>query len=75
LASYGLEYRFVAKYFKGDFTFDEMQQKLQHAIHQFAKRQLTWFRRMERMGINIHWVDGDADPAQAILAIIKNRRD
>lgn len=75
LASYGLEYRFVAKYLKGEFTFDEMQQKLQHAIHQFAKRQLTWFRRMERMGINIHWVDGDADPAQAILGIIKNRRD
>jgi len=75
LESYGLEYRFIAKYLKGELTFDEMQQKLQHAIHQFAKRQMTWFRRMERMGINIHWIDGDANPTKAILQIIENRRD
>jgi len=75
LESYGLEYRFIAKYLKGELTFNDMRQKLQHAIHQFAKRQMTWFRRMERMGINIHWLDGDADPAQAILQIIENRRD
>ncbi|MGB9698966.1 MAG: tRNA (adenosine(37)-N6)-dimethylallyltransferase MiaA [Thermodesulfobacteriota bacterium] len=75
LESYGLEYRFIAKYLKGELTFDEMEEKLRHAIHQFTKRQMTWFRRMERMGINIHWVDGGADPAQAILQIIENRRN
>ncbi len=72
LESYGLEYRFLAQYLKGELTFMEMQQKLQQAIHQFAKRQMTWFRRMERMGINIHWIDGEPDPAQTILQIIKN---
>lgn len=74
LESYGLEYRFLAKYLKGELTFDEMKEKLRHAIHQFAKRQMTWFRRMERMGIQIHWVDGDADPAQAILQVIENKK-
>lgn len=72
LESYGLEYRFVAKYLKGEFTPSEMQQKLQQAIHQFAKRQMTWFRRMERLGLAIHWVDGGQEPAQTILKFIKN---
>ncbi len=74
LESYGLEYRFLAKYLKGELTFEEMQQKLQQAIHQFAKRQMTWFRRMERMGINIRWIEGEPDPAQTILQIIKNEQ-
>lgn len=74
LESYGLEYRYIAKYLKGELTFDEMKEKLRHAIHQFAKRQMTWFRRMERMGIQIHWVDGEPDPAQAILKIIESEK-
>lgn len=74
LEAYGLEYRFIAKYLKGELNFNEMRQKLQHAIHQFAKRQMTWFRRMERMGINIHWVDGEPDPAQVILQVMESRK-
>lgn len=73
LEAYGLEYRFIAKYLKGELTRPEMQEKLQHAIHQFAKRQMTWFRRMERLGLPIYWVEGDKDPASAILNFIKNK--
>lgn len=73
LEAYGLEYRFIAKYLKSELTFNDMHQKLQHAIHQFAKRQMTWFRRMERLGLPIQWVDGDKDPASAILKFIKNK--
>lgn len=73
LEAYGLEYRFIAKYLKSELTFNDMHQKLQHAIHQFAKRQMTWFRRMERLGLPIQWADGDKDPASAILKFIKNK--
>ena len=67
LEFYGLEYRFVAKFLKGELNKNDMFQKLNSAIHQFAKRQETWFRRMERQGIPIRWVDGEKDPAGAIL--------
>jgi tRNA dimethylallyltransferase len=67
LEFYGLEYRFVAKFLKGELNRNDMFQKLNSAIHQFAKRQETWFRRMERQGILIHWVDGEKDPAGTIL--------
>ncbi|MBU1205337.1 MAG: tRNA (adenosine(37)-N6)-dimethylallyltransferase MiaA [Proteobacteria bacterium] len=67
LEFYGLEYRFVAQYLKGVWNKNDMFQKLNSAIHQLAKRQETWFRRMERQGIAIRWVDGDKDPAGAIL--------
>jgi len=67
LEFYGLEYRFVAQYLKGELSRNDMFQKLNSAIHQFAKRQETWFRRLERQGILIHWVDGSADPAATIL--------
>ncbi len=56
LIYYGLEYKFVTLYIKGDLTFDQMRSRLAIAIHQFAKRQMTWFRGMERRGIRIHWV-------------------
>jgi tRNA dimethylallyltransferase len=68
LEFYGLEYRFVAKFLKGELNRNDMFQKLNSAIHQFAKRQETWFRRMERQGIPIHWVDGNADPAAIIIS-------
>lgn len=57
LLGYGLEYRFVTQYVLGEMGFDEMRQKLATAIHQFAKRQMTWFRGMERAGCVIHWVE------------------
>jgi len=58
LDSYGLEYRFISRYLKGQMSKNEMVESLNTAIHQFAKRQMTWFRRMERKGFRIHWLDG-----------------
>ena len=55
LIYYGLEYKFVTLYLIGELTFEEMRHQLATAIHQFAKRQMTWFRGMERKGIAIHW--------------------
>jgi tRNA dimethylallyltransferase len=55
---YGLEYRYVNQYLQKEYTYDEMYQRLNTAIHQFAKRQMTYFRGMERRGIQIHWLDG-----------------
>lgn len=57
LISYGLEYKFVTLYLRGELTYDEMREKLAIAIHQFAKRQMTWFRGMERSGVRIHWTE------------------
>ena len=57
LIGYGLEYRFVTQYVLGEIGYDEMFVKLSTAIHQFAKRQMTWFRGMERSGVRIHWVE------------------
>ena len=57
LIYYGLEYKFVTEYLVGKTTYDEMYQRLEIAIHQFAKRQMTWFRGMERRGFTIHWID------------------
>ena len=58
LIYYGLEYKFVTEYVIGRFSYDEMFERLEIAIHQFAKRQMTWFRGMERRGFTIHWIDG-----------------
>ena len=57
LIYYGLEYKFLTQYAIGELTFDEMFLQLETAIHQFAKRQMTWFRGMERRGFTIHWLD------------------
>ena len=57
LIYYGLEYKFVTEYLVGKTSYDEMFTRLEIAIHQFAKRQMTWFRGMERRGFTIHWID------------------
>lgn len=57
LIYYGLEYKYVTEYVVGKLSFDEMYRQLEIAIHQFAKRQMTWFRGMERRGTVIHWLD------------------
>ena len=57
LIYYGLEYKFVTEYITGQLSYDEMFRQLEIAIHQFAKRQMTWFRGMERRGFTIHWID------------------
>ncbi|HRW63633.1 MAG TPA: tRNA (adenosine(37)-N6)-dimethylallyltransferase MiaA, partial [Bacteroidales bacterium] len=57
---YGLEYKYLTQYLIGQLSYDEMFTGLETAIHQFAKRQMTWFRGMERKGFKIHWLDGYA---------------
>ncbi len=59
LMYYGLEYKFITLYLSGQLSFAEMVRDLEIAIHQFAKRQMTWFRGMERRGIKINWIDGE----------------
>ncbi len=59
LASFGLEYRFISQYLQKKITFDEMKNRLNTAIHQFAKRQETWFRRMEKKGVVINWLQSN----------------
>lgn len=74
LIRYGLEYKFVTKFILGELEYSEMVELLNTAIHQFSKRQMTWFRRMERMGFNIHWVDvslSDDDKMNNIYQFLK----
>lgn len=59
LIYYGLEYKYITQYILGEYTFDQMFKALETAIHQFAKRQMTWFRGMERRGFHINWIDYD----------------
>ncbi len=58
LIYYGLEYKYITLYITGVLSKNEMMKKLEIAIHQFAKRQMTWFRKMERQGTKIYWIDG-----------------
>ncbi len=71
LEFFGLEYKFIAKYLKKELTYDQMFEKLNTAIHQFAKRQMTWFRKMEREGLKIHWIE-NADYESAERIIVEN---
>jgi tRNA dimethylallyltransferase len=71
LEFYGLEYRFMALHLKGELNKNDMFQKLNSAIFAFAKRQETWFRRMERGGIVIHWLDGAGEPFRDALDLIR----
>lgn len=63
LIYYGLEYKYITLYAIGEMTWDEMYRQLEIAIHQFAKRQMTWFRGMERRGIEIHWEQAENIPS------------
>lgn len=74
LIYYGLEYKFVTEYVIGRLSKDEMFRQLEIAIHQFAKRQMTWFRGMERRGFHINWVDAQL-PMPEKVAIIKQLAD
>lgn len=76
LKYYGLEYKYVTLYLEGKLDYKEMVSKLETAIHRFAKRQMTWFRGMERRGIPIHWIDygpGVEEKLQVILEKLKNQ--
>ena len=65
---FGLEYKFIAQYLKGELNKNDVFQKLNSAIHAFAKRQMTWFRKMEREGVVINWIDGaDFNKAKQLI--------
>ena len=67
LEFYGLEYRFIARHLQGALDYDTMLQQLATAIGQFAKRQETFFRRMERQGVEIHWVHAEEEPLEQAM--------
>ena len=71
LIYYGLEYKFVTEYLTGKITYDEMFTRLEIAIHQFAKRQMTWFRGMEHRGFKIHWIDATLPMEEKVSQIIQ----
>lgn len=70
LIYYGLEYKFLTQYVIGELTYEEMFLQLETAIHQFAKRQMTWFRGMERRGFTIHWLDATLPMEEKLEQII-----
>ena len=71
LHHFGLEYRYISLYLQNQMSFDDMAKTLNTRIHQFAKRQDTWFRRMERLGVVVHWIPGD-DYA-ALRSLVEDR--
>jgi tRNA dimethylallyltransferase len=75
LIFYGLEYRYVTEHLRGDISREQMFAALSVAIHQFAKRQDTWFRRMERQGVEINWLDGRDTPEANAGKLLGRYRD
>ncbi|MEI8114286.1 MAG: tRNA (adenosine(37)-N6)-dimethylallyltransferase MiaA [Bacteroidia bacterium] len=71
LTYYGLEYKYMTQYLTGHYSYQEMFDGLNVAIHQFAKRQMTWFRRMEKQGIEIRWLDGYMPMAEKVEKILE----
>jgi len=71
LIYYGLEYKYITLYLLGKISYNEMVNELEIAIHQFAKRQMTWFRGMERKGIKINWIDGELPMEEKVAKIIE----
>lgn len=69
LIYYGLEYKYLTLYVTGELTYGQMFQELETAIHQFAKRQMTWFRGMERRGFTIHWINADMPMEEKIATV------
>lgn len=76
LIYYGLEYKYLTLYVTGAMTYEEMFRQLEIAIHQFAKRQMTWFRGMERRGFTIHWINATCpmeEKVEEILRLLNNK--
>ncbi|HUX96761.1 MAG TPA: tRNA (adenosine(37)-N6)-dimethylallyltransferase MiaA [Bacteroidales bacterium] len=70
LIYYGLEYKYITHYLMGKLSYDKMVTDLEIAIHQFAKRQMTWFRGMEKKGTKIHWIDGELQMDEKVGMVI-----
>jgi len=71
LEDFGLEYKFMALYLQGKLQYEEMVEKLNHAIYQFAKRQLTWFKRWEKQGVKINWVRDESKIRKLVREFLK----
>ena len=71
LVYYGLEYKFLTLYVIGEITYQEMRRQLEIAIHQFAKRQMTWFRGMERRGLHIEWLPYDMEREEFVDRVVE----
>ena len=71
LIYYGLEYKYVTLYLMDQMSYEEMTRRLEVEIHRFAKRQMTWFRGMERRGITINWIDGQLPDEEKVEAILR----
>ena len=71
LIYYGLEYKYLTLYATGQLNYDQMVSQLEIAIHQFAKRQMTWFRGMERRGVQIHWIEATLPMEEKMNHIIE----
>lgn len=71
LIYYGLEYKYITLYLIGSMSYDEMFARLETEIHRFAKRQMTWFRGMERRGIKINWIDGSLPENEKVEQVMK----
>ena len=71
LTYYGLEYKYLTLYATGQMSYEEMVRQLEIAIHQFAKRQMTWFRGMERRGHCIHWTDALQPTGEQVETILR----
>ena len=72
LKFYGLEYKLITMHLLGEINRNELFEKLNVAIHQFAKRQSTWFRKMEREGVEINWIDGNLSMNEKLNFIVEN---
>jgi len=71
LIYYGLEYKYLTLHLTGELSYEEMFAQLEIAIHQFAKRQMTWFRGMEKRGTKIHWIDGTLPMEEKLNVILQ----
>lgn len=71
LIYYGLEYKYLTLHLTGELSYDEMFRQLEIAIHQFAKRQMTWFRGMEKRGTKIHWIDGTLPMEEKVEMVLE----
>ena len=75
LIYYGLEYKYITQFLLKELSYDDMVNRLEISIHQFAKKQMTWFRRMEKNGFKIHWIDGQLQRDKKLMIameLIKN---
>jgi len=70
LMFYGLEYKYLTMHIIGQMEYDEMYSRLNTAIHQYAKKQMTWYRKMERKGVKIHWIDGKINLDNKITVVM-----